>query len=142
MNWYAEFGEATVRIYLDGRAPPPDLQPSYYGFTTGGWQGNTLVTKTMGLRGDTLIDTSGIPHSDQLTVTMRLRKVTPDFLEVDVTLEDPVAFERPWSTVKRYARAPAHYYVQEYACFEGNRYRVGAGGNIEVVTDEDEPLQP
>jgi hypothetical protein len=142
MNWYAEFGEATVRVYLDGRAPPADLQPSYYGFTTGSWQGSTLVTRTIGLRGDTLIDTSGIPHSDQLTVTMRLRKVTPDFLEVDVTLDDPVAFERPWSTIKRYARAPAHYYVQEYACFEGNRYRVGAGGNIEVVTDEDGPLRP
>ena len=68
LNWYAEFGEATVRIYLDGRAPPADLQPSYYGYTTGRWEGNTLVTKTIGLRGDTLIDTTGIPHSDQLTV--------------------------------------------------------------------------
>ena len=59
-----------------------------------------------GLRDDTLIDTTGVPHSDQLTVTMRMKKVTPDFLEVAVTLDDPVAFERPWSTVKRYARAP------------------------------------
>ena len=66
LNWYAEFGEATVRIYLDGRAPPADLQPSYYGYTTGRWEGNALVTKTVGLRGDTLVDTSGIPHSDQV----------------------------------------------------------------------------
>ena len=123
LNWYAEFGEATVRIYLDGRALPADWQPNYFGFTTGRWEGNTLVTKTIGLRGDTLIDTTGVPHSDQLTVTMQMKKVTPDYLEVAVTLEDPVAFERPWSTVKRYARAPAHYYAQEYACFEGNRYQ-------------------
>ena len=53
-----------------------------------------------------------------------------------MTLDDPVAFERPWSTVKRYARAPAHYYAQEYACFEGNRYRVGADGDVEIVTEE------
>ena len=135
LNWYAEFGEATVRIYLDGRPPPADLLPSYYGFTTGHWEGNTLVTRTVGLRGDTLIDTSGIPHSDQLVVTMRMRKVTPDFLEVDVTLDDPAAFERPWSTVKHYARAPANYYVQEYACFEGNRYRIGADGDVEILRD-------
>jgi hypothetical protein len=140
LNWYAEFGEATVRIYLDGRAPPANLEFSYYGFTTGRWEGNTLVTKTIGLRGDTLVDTSGIPHSDELTVTMRLRKVTPDFLEADVTLEDPLALERPWSTVKRYARAPAHYYVQEYACSEGNRYRISADGNVEVVSEK--PSQP
>jgi hypothetical protein len=136
LNWYAEWGEATVRIYLDGRTPPADLQPSYYGYTTGEWQGTTLVTKTVGLRGDTLVDTTGIPHSDQLTVEMRFSKVTPDYFEVAVTLQDPVVLERPWSTVKRYARAPAHFYVQEYACFEGNRYRLGANGNVEVVRDE------
>jgi hypothetical protein len=135
LNWYAEFGEATVRVYLDGRTPPTEFQPSYYGYTTGRWDGSTLVTRTIGLRGDTLIDTSGIPHSDQLTVTMRLQKVTPDFLEVAVTLDDPLAFERPWSTVKRYVRAPADDYVQEYACFEGNRYRIGADGNVEVVSE-------
>ena len=45
-------------------------------------------------------------------------------------------FERPWSTVKRYARAPADDYVQEYACFEGNRYRIGADGNVEIVSEE------
>jgi hypothetical protein len=135
LNWYAEFGEATVRIYLDGREPPADLEPSYYGYTTGEWQGNTLVTNTIGLRGDTLIDTAGVPHSDRLTVTMKVRKLTPDYLEVDVTLDDPVAFERPWSAVKRYVRAPAHYYVQEYACRAGNRYRVNEQGNVEVVTE-------
>ena len=135
INWYAEFGEATLRIYLDGRSPPADPDPSYYGYTTGSWAGSVLTTRTTGLRADTLIDTTGVPHSDQLVVTMRMQKLTPDYLEVAVTLDDPVAFERPWSTVKRYARAPSHYYVQEYACLEGNRYRVDADGNVEVVTE-------
>jgi hypothetical protein len=136
INWYAEWGESTVRIYLDGRTPPADLQPSYNGFTTGDWRADVLVTRTVGLRGDTLIDTTGIPHSDQLTVTMQLEKLTPDYLEVNVTLEDPVAFERPWSTVKRFVRAPPHYYIQEFACFEGNRYRVTDEGHVEVVSGE------
>lgn len=133
LNWYAEFGEATIRIYLDGREPPPDLFPSYNGFTTGRWEGNTLVTRTIGLRGDTLVDTTGVPHSDQLTVTMRMRKLTPDYFEAAVTLDDPVVFYEPWQTVKRYARAPADYYIEEYACQEGNRYREDEAGNIEVI---------
>lgn len=141
LNWYAEFGEATLRIYLDGRSPPADPDPSYYGYSTGVWEGNVLTTRTTALRADTLIDTTGVTHSDQLTVTMRMQKVTPDYLEVAVTLDDPVAFERPWSAVKRYARAPANYYVQEYACREGNRYRVGADGNVEVVTESDSSVE-
>lgn len=133
LNWYAEWNEATIRIYLDGRAPPADLFPTYNGFTTGRWEGNTIVTRTIGLRGDTLVDTTGVPHSDELTVTMRMTKLTPDFFEVDVTLDDPVVFYQPWHTVKRFARAPANFYVQEYACQEGNRYRAGEEGNIEVI---------
>lgn len=133
LNWYAEFGEATIRIHLDGREPPADLDPSYNGFTTGEWDGNTLVTRTIGLRGDTLVDTTGVPHSDRLTVTMRMTKLTPDFFEAEIELNDPVVFEEPWRTVKRYARAPASYYIREYACEEGNRYREGEAGNIEVI---------
>jgi hypothetical protein len=135
LNWYAEFGEATVRIYLDGREPPADFFPTYNGFTTGVWEGNTLVTRTIGLRGDTLVDTTGVPHTDQLTVTMRMTKLTPDYFEVDVTLDDPVAFYEPWRTVKRFARAPSNYYVQEYACQEGNKFRETEQGDIEVVLD-------
>lgn len=134
LNWDAEFG-GTVRIYLDGREPPADLYPTYNGFTTGEWDGNTLVTRTIGLRGDTLVDTTGVPHSEELTVTMRLTKITPDFFEADITLDDPVVFYEPWRTVKRYARAPADYYIQEYACEEGNRYREGREGSIERVFD-------
>jgi hypothetical protein len=133
LNWYAEFGEATIRVHLDGREPPADLYPSYNGFTTGEWDGNTLVTRTIGLRADTLVDTTGVPHSGELTVTMHLTKVTPDYFEADVTLDDAAAFTEPWRTVKRYARAPPEYYVQEYACEEGNRYRAGDAGDVERV---------
>jgi hypothetical protein len=136
LNWFGEWGEGTVRVYLDGREVPETLERSYYGFTTGRWSGNTLVTRTVGLRGDTLVDTTGIPHSDQLTVTMRMTKLTPDYFEARVTLEDPVVFHEPWTTVKRYVRAPADYYIQEFSCFEGNRYRVNEDGSVEVVTED------
>ena len=133
LNWFAEFGEATIRIHLDGRDPPERLYPTYNGFSTGEWHGNTLVTRTIGLRDDTLVDTTGVPHSEALTVTMRLNKITPDYFEADITLDDPIAFYEPWRTVKRYIRAPADYYVQEYVCEEGNRYREGESGSTERV---------
>ena len=135
LNWYAEWGEATVRVILDDRAMPQTLDPSYNGYTTGRWEGNTLVTRTIALRGDTLVDTTGIPHSDELTVDMRMTKLTPDFIEVEVTLNDSVVFFEPWSTVKQYVRAPADYYIREYACFDGNRYERSADGSIEVILD-------
>ena len=132
LNWYAEFAEATVRVYLNGREPPEDLVPSFNGFSTGHWEGNTLVVKTIGLRGDTLVDTTGVPHSDQLTVNMRMTKVTPDYFEVDIELVDPVVFTEPWTTTKYYSRLPAGEFVQEYACQAGNRFEVNAAGEIEV----------
>jgi len=135
LNWYAEWGEATVRIYLDGREPPEKLQLSYNGFTTGHWEGNTLVTRTSGLRGDTLVDTTGVPHSDALEVTMRMRKITPDYFEVAVSLEDPVVFSEPWSTVKHFVRGAPDEYAREFSCFEGNRYRVAPDGSVEVLIE-------
>lgn len=133
MNWYAEFGEAVVRIYLDGREPPNDLVPSFNGFSTGEWEGNTLVVNTIGLRGDTLVDTTGVPHTDQLTVNMRMTRVTPDFFEVEIELDDPVVFLEPWATTKYYTRLPAGEFVQEYACQAGNRFEVNTEGEIEAI---------
>ena len=133
LNWYAEFAEATVRVYLDGRKVPEDLVPSFNGFSTGHWEGNTLVVQTVGLRGDTLVDTTGVPHSEELTVNWRMTKVTPDYFEVDVELVDPVVFTEPWTTTKYYTRLPAGEFVQEYACQAGNRFDVNAAGEIEVI---------
>ena len=133
LNWYAEFAEATVRVYLDGRQPPEDLVPSFNGFSTGEWEGNTLVVETTGLRDDTLVDTTGVPHSDQLMVTWQMTKVTPNFFEVDIELVDPVVFISPWTTTKYYSRLPTEEFAQEYACQAGNRFEVNNAGEIEVI---------
>jgi hypothetical protein len=133
LNWYAEFAEATVRVYLDGREPPEDLVPSFNGFSTGHWEGNSLQVQTVGLRGDTLVDTTGIPHSDQLTVNMRMTKLTPDFFQAEIELVDPVVFTEPWTTTKYYQRLPEGEFVQEYACQAGNRFEVNEAGEIEVI---------
>lgn len=135
LNWYVEWNQETVRIYLDGREAPDGLAHSFTGFTTGHWEGNTLVTHTTHLRGDKLIDNTGVPHSDQLEVFMRLTKLTPDFFELEITLQDPLALAQPWSSVRRYQRAPAGYLAQEYNCFEGNKHRVNEDGTVDLDLD-------
>jgi len=136
INWYAEWYESTIRIYLDERPQPEPLELSYNGYTTGKWNGNVLETRTISMKADTLIDTTGVPHSSQLEVTMSIEKLTPDYLEVAVTLNDPIAFYEPWETIKHYARAPAGFSIQEYSCHEGNRYEVTADGSVQIRFDE------
>ena len=138
LNWYAEFGEATVRIYLDGRARPADWQPNYYGFTVGRWEGNTLVTNTSGLRDDTLIDTTGVPHSDRAD-----RHDAHD--EGDAGLSRSRRDARrsgrvraAWSTVKRYARAPARLLRAGVRVLRRQPVSDGADGSVELVTEEPE----
>ena len=136
INWYAEWYEATLRIYLDERPQPDPLELSYNGYTTGKWNDNVLETHTIAMKPDTLIDTTGVPHSSQLEVFMSIKKLTSDYLEVDVILNDPVAFYEPWRTIKHYARAPAEFNIQEYSCSEGNRYEVTADGSVQIKFDE------
>ena len=65
----------------------------------GHWEGNTLVIRTVGLIDATVMDASGLPHSERLTLTERLR-VLPDLrLEDRITIDDPENYSRPWETV-------------------------------------------
>ena len=123
-----------LRIYTDGRSHPPsdDLDPAYNGHSIGHWEGDTLVVDTVGLRGDTWFDRTGAPHSDQLHIVMRMRKVSPDLIENTMTLTDPVAFTKPWVVTRHYKRAK-NYDIREFVCEENNRNPRDANGNNTFV---------
>jgi hypothetical protein len=108
------------RIYTDGSRHPDDLDPSYNGHSTGHWEGDTLVVDTVGLRGDTVFDVSGAPHSDAMHVTERLRRTGPDTIEDRMVVEDPKALTRPWTVVRTYERKP-DWKIAEYVCEENQR---------------------
>lgn len=90
------------RIFLDGTKMPDLYPPSYMGWSTGRFDGDTLVVETAGLNDSTWIDTSGAPHSDQLKVTERMRRTGPDSFEVQFRLEDQKAFTRVIEDTKTY----------------------------------------
>lgn len=119
---FSEWMDAYRRIYLDGRTMPNDFDPSYFGYSTGRWEGSTLVVETVNLRDDTVLDRYGSPHSDAMRITERFRLVEPNLLEDAMIVYDEKAFTRPWEVVRRYRRAAAgNDELHENTCTEGLR---------------------
>jgi hypothetical protein len=92
-------GNSGIRqIFTDGRpSPTNDPQPWWYGYSTGHWEGDTLVVTTIGLRDGGWLDIQGSPLTDQAKVTERFRRVNYGTLQIDVTIDDPKAYTAPFS---------------------------------------------
>jgi len=95
-------------VYLDeDLAKLDDLDLLYGGTSAGRWQGQTLVIQTAGFNDKTWLDRAGLPHSEAMKVTERLRLIAGGkLLEDVVTIDDPAVYERPWTTRVTYRRAP------------------------------------
>ena len=101
------YSEWTARrtVYLDGREPPADLEPSLLGFSVGRYEGDTLVVESVGITANH--SNSGFGHSDQLTVTERFtRSADGDRLDVEATLRDPLTLTRPLVMARAWTWAP------------------------------------
>ena len=121
VTFFSELNDALRRVYLDGRKPSQKVldDPTYAGYSTGHWEGDTLVVDTVALSTNSFIDGSS-PHSDAMTVNERIRLVEPTLLEDRVTVNDPKALTKPWETVYRYRKAkPPNDELREFACPEG-----------------------
>jgi hypothetical protein len=87
------------QIFIDGRPLPEDPNPSWNGYSTARWDGDTLVVQTAGFRDNLWIDMSGSPMSDAARMTERMRRPNYGTLELEITIDDPKVYTRPW-TVK------------------------------------------
>jgi hypothetical protein len=102
-----EYDHTIRRIYTDGRSLPDDPDPSWMGYSVGHWDGNTtFVVDTVGFNEKTWLDRLGHAHSEQLLVTERFRRVDRDHLELDITMADPKALAKPWTTTFYYQNRP------------------------------------
>lgn len=93
-------------IYTDGRGHPPEeiLFNSWMGHSIGHWEGDTLVIDTVAMKGGVPLDRTGLVLSGQHRVTERMRKDASGVLVNQVTIDDPVAFTKPWVVMRRYTR--------------------------------------
>jgi hypothetical protein len=117
------------RIYLDGRKLPENYPPTFMGFSTGRYDGDTLVVETVALNDLTWLDNSGVPHSDALRVTERMRRTGQDTMEIAFRFEDPNAFTRPWEGTKPYELKP-HWGIMENTGYCEDRFRFNFGKRI------------
>jgi hypothetical protein len=85
------------QIFTDGRPLPQDPQPSYNGYSIGKWDGDTLVVQSNGFKDGLWLDVSGTPLTDAAKVTERFRRPNFGNLEIEVTVDDPKAYTKPWS---------------------------------------------
>lgn len=113
-----EYNASYRQIFLDGRALPEDPQPSWNGYSTAKWEGDTLVAETNGFRDNLWMDMSGTPLTSAARVTERFRR--PDFgtLEIDATVDDPKTYTKPW-TMKLRMQLVLDTELIDEVCLEG-----------------------
>src|SRR5207244_2575023 len=84
-------------MYADGRRLPEEREPAWFGYSVGKWDGDTLVVDTVGLKEETWLDFARHPHSDALHIIERFRRTDFGHMEVQVTVDDPKAYIKPWT---------------------------------------------
>ena len=109
------------QIFTDGRPlPRGDVQPWWYGYSTGKWEGDTLVVETAGFLDLGWLDGEGTPITNAGRMTERIRRLNYGTLEVEITVDDPKTFTRPWTLTLHQVLMPDNELI-EFICQENNR---------------------
>ncbi len=108
------------QIFTDGRKLPVDPNPSWQGYSIGHWEGDTLVVETAGTNGKAWLDTNGHPVTDALKVTERFHRKDFGHLDLQITIDDPKAYTKPWSFTQHAEFQPDTELI-EYICEENNK---------------------
>jgi hypothetical protein len=108
------------QIFTDGRPLPVDPQPSFFGYSSGTWEKDTLVVQTNGFRDDLWADLNGNPITESARITERFRRPTFGSLEIEVTVDDPKAYTAPW-TVKISQHIQLDTNLLEFICLENEK---------------------
>ncbi len=108
------------QIFTDGRPLPKDPDPWWYGYSTGRWEGDTLVVESAGFRDLGWLDVEGSPLTDAAHVTERFHR--PDFghLDIEVTINDPKAYTKPWTVAVHQHIMPDTELI-EFVCQENEQ---------------------
>jgi hypothetical protein len=113
-------GELPRQVFLDGRSHPNNLNPTWVGHSIGHWDRDTLVVDTVGFNDRSWLDLQGRPHTEKLHMTERYRRADLGHLEIEITIDDPGAYVKPWTTKSVADLAPQEE-IMEYVCTENER---------------------
>jgi hypothetical protein len=126
----SEFATAHRTVYMNGTSSPP--ADTWMGWSNGRWDGETLVIDSKGFMGSTIsaldpegaiavrfLDRAGNYHTDGLHVVERIRRIGPDHLSYEATIEDPNVYTRPWTiSMPLYRRIEPNMQLGEFKCEE------------------------
>jgi hypothetical protein len=133
-----EGSATTVReIYLDGRTPDRDAEPWYQGYSVGRWEGDTLVVETTNFIDDdtwtTWLDVRGSPLTQHGKIIERFRRPNFGSLQIEVTIDDPKAYTRPFTATINNRLLPDMQLI-EFVCLDKSaQHYVGASGVPDAV---------
>jgi hypothetical protein len=116
-----EYNGVYRQVFTDGRPLPPDPNPSWQGYSSATWSGDTLVIDTIGFRDDVWIDWAGSMITSAGKLREQIRRPDYGHLEIVVTVDDPKAYTRPWSVTLRQQFAADTELIDEI-CAEGERF--------------------
>src|SRR5262245_44106381 len=109
------------QIFTDGRALPREPNPAWFGYSVGKWEGGAFVVESTGFNDNVWLDNAGRPATEQLRVTERFIRRDFGHMDIEITINDPKAYTRPWTVTERLIFLPDTDII-EYMCTENNRY--------------------
>jgi hypothetical protein len=107
------------QIFTDGREMNPDANPTWFGYSTGKWEGDTLVVDTRGFNGRIWLDQLGRPTTEKLHVIERYRRIDYGHMIIDITIDDPGAYTKPFRGRQEVHLRPG-WEPMEFICGENN----------------------
>jgi hypothetical protein len=110
-------------IHMDGRPLPAreELNPTYFGYSVGHYEGDTLVVETTGFNEKTWLNFNGAMHTDELRTLERFTRPNRDTLHYEATIDDPGAYTEPWTIAWDIPWGEGAELV-EYICQENNKF--------------------
>jgi hypothetical protein len=115
------------QVHTDGRRLPVDPQPAWLGYSVGKWEGDTLVVNTAGFNDKTWLDAIGHPHSEEMRLQERFRRLDFGHLEVQMTIDDPGTFTKPFTITFTELLIPDTD-ILEFVCSENEKDRAHMTG--------------
>ena len=94
------------QVFTDGRGLPKITNPSWFGYSVGKWEGDVFVVDTNGFNDKSWLDDPGHPHTEALRVTEKFTRRDFGHLEIQITIDDPKAYTRPWTVNARFDLVP------------------------------------
>jgi hypothetical protein len=127
---YEGSGTTVREVFLDGRPLPKaeDVEPWWNGYSVGRWDGDTLVVETSGFMDDGWLDVRGSPLTSAGKMTERFRRPTYGSLVIDVTIDDPKAYTKPFTATVNNHLLPETQLI-EFVCIDkSSQHYVGGPG--------------